>query len=180
MCLDLRRAGAMRVREVGDGELAIFGITRVRVGTQGFMPVPDLVAQCGGHAKLVVQTHFCDAMHIAQALGQFEFGMVQQTPLKAGDDLVPGKPGPTRPAHRQNEGKAEFGVVVGVEFLNFGKLGGRAIGEARLALFVGGFSGERFAEHGLAGQLGVGANQGQLGRLICLVHHLGQGIFQLG
>ena len=45
---DLRGAGAVRVGEVGDGELALFCKARVAVDTQCFLPVPHLVAPSRG------------------------------------------------------------------------------------------------------------------------------------
>jgi hypothetical protein len=42
---DLRGAGAVRVGQVGDGELALLGIARVGVHRELFLPVPHVVAE---------------------------------------------------------------------------------------------------------------------------------------
>ena len=71
------RAGTVRVGQVGDGELAVFGIARVAVLGQPLGPVPDLVAELGHMAELVVQPDLGDAVDVAQALGAFEVGVVR-------------------------------------------------------------------------------------------------------
>ena len=66
------RAGAVRVGEVGDGELAVLGVARVAVLGQPLGPVPDLVAELGLVAELVVEPDLGDAVDVAQALGELE------------------------------------------------------------------------------------------------------------
>ena len=63
------RAGAVRVGQVGDGEFAALGITRVAVRRQALGPVPHQVAQFGHMAELVVQPDLGHAVDVAQALG---------------------------------------------------------------------------------------------------------------
>ena len=104
----------MRVGEVGHRELARFGKAGVGVLRELFLPVPDLVAECGLHAKLVVQPDLDDAVDVAQALCQLKVGVAVQAALKRVDDLLLVQAQATRAAHGQDEGPAELGVVVGV------------------------------------------------------------------
>ncbi len=75
---DALGAGAVRVGEVGDGELALFGIARVAVLGQFLLPVPDIVAQRGLVAELVVQADLGNAVDVAQGLSELEVGVVVQ------------------------------------------------------------------------------------------------------
>ena len=160
--LQAARHGLVRLGQVGDGQLPLLLEAGVAVHGQFFGPVPDLLAARGVLAELVVQAQFGHAVDVAQRLGEFEVGVVRQAALERGDDLAPVQPRAARAAHGQHEGPAELGVVGGVELLQVRKLFGRAIGQARLALFIRAFGGEVLADHGLAGQFGVGADQLQL------------------
>jgi hypothetical protein len=106
---DALGAGAVRVGQVGDGELAFLGKAGVAVLGQGFLPVPHQVAQHRlGHAELVVQADFGNAVDVAQALGHLEVGVVVQPPRKGVDDLALGQPRAARAAHGQDEREAEL------------------------------------------------------------------------
>ena len=74
------RAGAVRVGQVSDGELAFVGIARVAEGAELFLPVPQLVAQHRLVAELVVQPDFCNAVDVAQALLPLKLGVAMQPP----------------------------------------------------------------------------------------------------
>ena len=54
------------------------------------------------------------------------------------------------------------------------------MGQAGLALLVGGFGGEALVHHGLAGQFGVGADQGQLRLDAGGAQHTHHGVLELG
>ncbi|MNV36366.1 hypothetical protein D3C71_1278390 [compost metagenome] len=172
-------AGAVRVGEVGDGELAFFGKAGVRVFGQFFLPVPHVVAQHGLGGELVVQANLGNAVDVAQGLGQFELGVVVQAPRKGVDDLPLGQARAARPAHGEDEREAEALVVGRVELLDALELLGRAVGQARRALLVGGFGREVFRHHGFARQLGVGADKTQLGVQLGSAHHLRQRVLQV-
>jgi hypothetical protein len=168
------RAGAVGIGEVGDGELAALGITRVAVLGQALGPVPHLVAERGLDAELVGEAQLDDTVDVAQAFGEFVIDRMFEPALEGGDDFALPQPGAARAAHREDEGKAELGVVVGVELLDLGELVGRAVGEARLALLVGGLGRQRLADHRLAGQFRVGADQRELRLAPGLAHDLRQ------
>ncbi len=174
------RAGAVRLGQVGDGEFAAFGITRIAVLRQALGPVPHQVAELGHVAELVVEPDLGDAVDVAQALGHLVVGVVVQPALEGGNDLGLVQSRAARAAHRQDEGEAELGVVVGIELLDLGELGRRAIGQPGLALFVRALGGERLAHHRLARQLGVGADQCQLRCQIGATQHLHQRQLQCG
>ncbi len=55
---DALGAGAVGIGQVGNGELAFFGVARLAALGQAFLPVPDVVAQRGLVAELVVQADF--------------------------------------------------------------------------------------------------------------------------
>ena len=54
-CASCCGAGAVRVGEVGDRQLAALGVARVAVAASSFGPVPDLVAEHRRDAELVVR-----------------------------------------------------------------------------------------------------------------------------
>ena len=146
---------------------------------QDLMPVPHRVALQGVNAKFVIQSNFNDAVNVAQTFLHFKVGVALQAPRKGVDDVLPGQACAARAAHRQNEGKAKPGVVVSVQLLNVGELFSRAIGQARLALFACRFGSECLADHGLACQLGVSTNQGQLGFTSGCIQHLHHAVLQM-
>ena len=78
----------MRVGQVGDGELAVFGKAGVAVQRQLFMPVPHVVAQHRLGAELVGQANFGNAVDVAQRLGALEIRVVGEPPRKGVDDLL--------------------------------------------------------------------------------------------
>ena len=177
---DVLRAGAVCVGQVGDGELAFVGVARVAVSAEFFLPVPHLVAQHRLVAKLVVEPDLGDAVDVAQALLPLKLRVAQQAPRKGLDDLLLVQPQAARATHRQNERKAELGVVVGIELLDHRKLCRRALRQACLALLVGGLGGQALADHGLAGQLGVRLDQFDLRFFAGRLQHAGQLHFQVG
>ncbi|MCY1562829.1 hypothetical protein D9M68_1002810 [compost metagenome] len=67
-----------------------------------------------------------------------------------------------------------------VELLDVRELFGRAVREARPGLLVGGFSGERLVHHGLAGELGVGADQRELRVHAGVGEHRHHGVLERG
>jgi hypothetical protein len=176
---DLLGAGAVRVGQVGDGELVVFSKAGIAVLCQRFVPVPDLVAQLGFGTELVGQADLGDAVDVAQRLGQLEVGVVVQPAREGLDDLRLGQAAAARTAHRQDEGEAELVVVVGVELLDALELLRRAVGQAGLALLVGRFRRQGLGHHGLASQLRVGADQRQLRLLAGARQHLGQRVLEL-
>ena len=176
---DLLGAGAVRLGQVGHGELALFGIAGVGVHRQLLVPVPHVVAERGLRVELVVEPDFRDAVDVAQRFAQLEGRMVVQAALEGVDDLALGEAGAARPAHGEDERKAELGVVVGVEVLDLRELLGRAIGQAGLALLVRRLGGQRLAHHGLAREFGVGADQAQLLVGGCARHHADQRVLEV-
>ena len=177
--LDLRRAGAVRVGQVGDGELAFFGVTGVGVDAQLLMPVPHLVAQFRRYAELVVQANFDDAVDVAQALLQLETGVVEQPAFERGQDFLLGQAQPARTAHGQDKREAELGRVGRIQARNVFKLLLCALGQPGFALFGAGLRGQRVAHHGFAGQLRVRADQGQLRVVSGCLQHLRHGVFEM-
>ena len=172
----LDRAGAFQVcvGQVSDGQFFACGVRCVFVDHaciaelgQPFVPVPHFVAQRGLVAQLVVEANLDDAVDVAQALGQFVVGVVVQAALKGADDLLLVEARAARAAHGQDERKTKLGVVAGVELLDVRKLFRCAVGQARFGLLVGRFSGEAFAHHRFACQLGVGTHQGELRCAAC-------------
>ncbi|MCY1536041.1 hypothetical protein D9M68_714780 [compost metagenome] len=129
---------------------------------QLLLPVPHVVAERDVGAELVVQADLGDAVDVAQRLAELEARVVVQPAREGLDDLALGETRAARAAHGQDEREAELGVVVGVELLDLRELFGRAVGQAGLVLLVGRLGGERLADHGLAGELGVGADQADL------------------
>ena len=172
-------AGLVRGGEVGDGQLAALGKAGIAELRQPFVPVPDLLAQAGVNAKFVVEANFGNAVDVAQGLGEFKVHRVAQTPLPGGDDLCTVQPLAARAPHRQDEGKAKFGVVVAVELLDLGQLLRIAMGQARSALLIGGGGGQGIAQHGLAGQFRVGTDQCELRFTPRRAQHLHHGLFQV-
>ena len=77
---DALGAGAVRVGQVSDGELAFVGIARVAEGAEFFLPVPQLVAQHRLVAELVVQPDLCNAVDVAQALLALKLRVAVQPP----------------------------------------------------------------------------------------------------
>ena len=74
------RAGAVRVGQVGDSELAFIGVARVAEGAEFFLPVPQLVAQHRLVAELVVQPDLGNAVDVAQALLPLKLRVAVQPP----------------------------------------------------------------------------------------------------
>ncbi len=72
------------------------------------------------------------------------------------------RPCPSASLDRENEGKAETLVVVGIQLLQRGEFLGAALVEAGLGLFAGRFGGQLAGDGCLAGQFRVGADQAQL------------------
>ncbi len=177
--LQLHLAGLVRRGEIGDGELALFGVAGVAVAGEEFGAVPHLVAEHGLEAELVGQPHLGDAVDVAQALGELEVRVVLEPAREGGDDLGAREPAAARPAHGEDEGPAEARVVVGVELLDAREFGGRAVRQARRGLLVGRFGGERLADHRLAGQLRVGADQRELRLAAGFGQHLHQRMLEL-
>ena len=171
--------GLVGGREVSDGQLAPLGKAGVAELRQPFVPVPHLLPQFGLNAEFVVEANFGNAVDVAQGLGEFKVHRVAQTPLPGGDDLCTVQPLAARAPHRQDEGKAKFGVVVAVELLDLGQLLRVAMGETRSALLVGGRGGEGIAQHGLAGQFRVGTDQRELRFTTRSTQHLHHGLFQV-
>jgi len=151
-------AGLVGAGQVGHGEFAALGAAGVGVHAELLCPVPDLIAQRGYLAELVVQANFSNAVNVAQRLGHLEVRRIAQPARKGGDDLGLGQAQATWAAHRQNEREAELACVVGVELPDAGEFFRRASGQAGFALLVRRFGGQRLAGHGLAGQFRVGAN----------------------
>ena len=101
-----------------------------------------------------------------------------QTPLKSTNDLLARQPGAAWASNSQDKWKTKLGVVVSVELLDMRELFWCAIRQASFALFVGGFCGQAFTHHGLAGQFWVGAYQCNLGVSACALKHLHHRIFE--
>jgi hypothetical protein len=106
---DLRGAGAVRVGEVGDGELALLGIAGVGV-RQELSCQSHTVAERRVGAELVVQADLGDAVDVAQRFGEFEVGVVQQAPLEGVDDLALWRPVPRGPRTARMNGKPNFAL----------------------------------------------------------------------
>ena len=90
-------------------------------------------------------------MDITQALRQLVVRMVMQTPLKSTNDLLARQTSAAWASHSQDKRKTELGVVVCIELLDVRELFWCAIRQTCFALFVGGFCGQAFTHHGLAG-----------------------------
>ena len=177
---DALGAGAVRLGQVGDGQLAFFGKAGVAVGAELFLPVPDLLAFSGLDAEFVVQPNFDDAMNMTQALLELKVRVSMKAALEGFDDLRLVQTHAARAAHGQNERPAELLLVVGVELLDLGKFFRGAFGQARFGLLVGGLGRQGFADHGLARQFRVGADQVQLCLATGLGEHDGHGVFEVG
>ena len=173
-------AGLVRGGEVGDGQLAALGKAGVAELRQPFVPVPDLLAQVGVNAEFVVEANFGNAVDVAQGLGEFKVHRVAQAPLPGGDDLLARQPLAAWAPNGQEERKTKLGVVVAVELLDVGQLLRVAVGQTGAALLVGGRGGEGVAQHGLAGQFGVGTDQCELRVMARLAQHLHHGVLELG
>ena len=171
---DALRAGAVGVGEVGDGELAFFGVAGVGVGAEFFLPVPHVVAQRGLHAKLVVQANFCNAVDVAQRFLQLEVGVVVHPALKGADDVLFGQPGVARAPYGHHKGETKLGTVAGIELLDVRQLFGGALCQPGLLLLVGGLGRQRVADHGFARQFGVRTHQAKLRFTRRVLHHLHQ------
>ena len=157
----------------------MFGITRVAVFGQLFVPVPDFIAQGRCDRKLVIDAQFDHAVNVAQAFLHFKVALVLQAPRKGGDDLLARQTVAARATHRQDEGKAELGFVVVVKPLQRAELVRRTAGQPRPVLFMGRFSRQVLADHGLAGQFRVRLDQGDLRRLTGVLQHARQDVFQM-
>ncbi len=77
--------------------------------------------------------------------------------LEGGEDLLP-----RGALHREDEGKAEAGAVGIVQRREAGKLLGRQAGKPRACLLAGGIVGEVAGNRRLAGEIGMGADEGEL------------------
>ena len=113
------RAGAVRVGQVGDGELAALGVARVAVLRPGARPSPT--PGCRARARWPnLSSRRISAMRwmLRRHSARSKSGWLLQPALEGGDDLGRVQPRAARPAHRQDEGEAELGVVVGVELLD--------------------------------------------------------------
>ena len=172
-------AGLVGGGQIRHGQLAALGKARVTELGQPFMPVPHLLPQGGLNAQFVVEADFGNAMDVAQSFGEFKVHRVVQSPHPGGDDLFAGQTHCARPAHGQDERKPKLGLVVPVELLNLGQLMGVAVGQARTALLIGGCGRQIHGQHGLARQLRVGANEGQLVLARRFTQHLNHGLFEL-
>eukprot|EP01041_Mallomonas_annulata_P033774 gene33776-biopygen26023 len=133
---DALRARAVRVGQVGDGELAQLGVAGVGVLCQRLLPVPHLVALGGRVAKLVVEANLGNAVHIAQAFGQLELGVTLHAAFQRGDDLGLQQAGAARATHGQDEREAKARVVLCVELLDLVELRRRAMREPSLVLLI--------------------------------------------
>ena len=160
--LNATRASQVGIGQVGHGELTQFGVAGIGKFGQLLLPVPYGIAVIGCDAKLVVQADLGNAVHIAQAFFALKIRVSLQAALKGGNDLCLGQAQSARPAHREDEREAKARVVVAVELLEMFKLRWGALGETCLVLLVGGLSGQTVADHGLAGQLRVRAQQVKL------------------
>ena len=177
--LDQGGSAAVCIRQIGHRELTIFLVPRVTEGGQLLLPVPNLVAQSWLDSKLVVEPQLDNAVDMAQRFAHLKVLVVGQALLKGGDDVLPPQTGSAWAAHCKDERKTEFAVVSAVERLDAGEFVWRAIRQSRTGLFVGRFGGQRLADHGLAGQLGVGANQAELGFKTGFAHDAGHAVFEL-
>ena len=179
---ELRGAGAVRVGQVGDGELAAvaaLAVTRVGVRGQQLGAVPGLVAERRQGTELVIEPDLGDAVDVADALGELEFRVVAEAPLEATDDLVAVQPAAARPAHRKRKRPTKLRVVGRVQRLDVCELGRRAVGQARLTLLVRRLGRQRLAHHGLACQFGVGADQRDLRLAARVTQHRDQRVLEL-
>ena len=88
-------AGAVRVGEVGDGELALFGkagvAVRASASCQSHTSLPST-----GSARTCRSGDLGNAVDVAQGLSQLKFGVVVQPPRKGVDDFLLGRPVPAR------------------------------------------------------------------------------------
>ncbi len=145
-CRDLRGAGAVRVGQVGDGELAVLGVARVAVRGQLLRPVPDQVAQRRARRRTCrsAGSRRCGGCCAGTRPARSRDGCASRR-SKVSMICRRVQPGAARAAHRQDEREAELRVVVGVELLDARELFRRAVGQAGLALLVGRFGGQRLA-----------------------------------
>jgi hypothetical protein len=159
---ELRSGGAVRIGEVGDGELAVLGEAGIRVPRQQLGAIPRLLAEERADAEAVVEAQLGDPVDVAQRFRELEVGVVLEPALEGGDDLRLRQPGSARPAHGEHEREAEAVPVGGVQLRDLRQLGRRARGQADAALLVARLGGHRPGRHRLAGELGVRAEQGEL------------------
>ncbi|MDT4833992.1 hypothetical protein FQZ97_676210 [compost metagenome] len=173
-------AGAVRVGQVGDGQQAFFRIARVAVDGKLFPPVPDIVAQGGGVAELVLQAELGDAVEVMQRFLEFDVGRVVQAALEFVEHLPERQPGSARAAYGQDEGEAEFGAVDGIQLAQAGKFGRRSLRQAGQILFADRCFAERRALLRGGGQLGMGAHERKPGVGVRFVHRLTHALPQVG
>ncbi len=159
---ELRGARAVRVGEIGHRQLAALGVAGVAVRCERLGPVPHQVAERRDDAEALVEPDLGDAVDVAQALGALEVGVVLEAAREGRDDLVLAQALAARPAHGEDEREAELRPVSGVERADPRQLFGRARGEPGARLLVARRGRERVRRHRLAGELGVGADQGEL------------------
>src|SRR6185437_15994748 len=111
-------------------------------------------------AEAVVETQLGDAVHVAQRFLELEVGVVLESTLERGDDLRLGEAVAARSANGEDERKAEFLEIGGVETAQRVELGGAAMGQAGAPLFVGRRCRERRGA-GTTGQRRMRAQQGE-------------------
>ena len=119
-------------------------------------------------------------MHLAQAFRHFVNPLVFQAPREGRDNLLARHAVTGWSFYREDEGKAEFGVVGGIECVQLRIFFGAAQVQARCRLLAGRFGRQCAGNCGFASQFGMGAQQRQL--LVCAAHVDSrlQSLFQCG
>ena len=108
---DLPRAGAVRVGEIGDGELALLGVARVAVLRQLLLPVPDQVAERRLARRTCRQPQLGDAVDVAQRLGSnSKSGWFSRRRAKVAMICCRGRPVPRGPRTARMKGKPNFAL----------------------------------------------------------------------
>ncbi len=113
-------------------------------------------------AEQIVGAHFGNPADLAQRFSQFVVELVFQAAAEGGDDGLARQALAIGAFDCEDEWETEFGVVVGVQFLQCGEFLRAAIVEAGLGLLAGRFDSQLAGNGGLAGQLRVGTDQAQL------------------
>ncbi|MNQ98422.1 hypothetical protein D3C85_1141120 [compost metagenome] len=153
------RAGAVRIGQVRDSELAFLGVAGIAVRAESLLPVPDVIAQ-RGLTEVLVQAELGDAMKVAQRLFLFGPGRVVQPPREVVQKLAAVQFRAARSAQGGDGRKSETRCVVGVELCQTVGLFGAAVRQLR--------------------QLRLGAQERQPGVRTGGIHGLPQALTQVG
>ena len=119
---DLIRGATMGVAHVGAGQCAFVFAPRCDI----FRPLHHGGTDGRDVAKQVIDAHFGDAANLSQCFAQFIFRLIAQATREGGNDLLARQSFAGRALDGEDEGEAEFAVVVAIELLQRSELFRRA------------------------------------------------------